>query len=205
MRHFGTVLAALVIAPLAWLLLAFGEARSLQAFGGQAGSTPDPAATLDSRDFLQPLLFLAAAGILLGLIATLRFSPLGAFLTGLAYAGSYALLLAGPEQTLKLFPTNVSLFGLHADATTPIRTGTAALVGAALLIAVVSVGRWRRWPDTWGSDYTPTASYGSSGYSSPGYGSSSGYPSSGYGWGSEVVAEREPVNLMRWTSSLRGR
>jgi hypothetical protein len=28
----------------------------------------------------------------------------------------------------------------------PIRSGTAMVLGAALLVAVASVGRWRRWP-----------------------------------------------------------
>lgn len=187
MRHFGTLLAAVVIAPLAWLLLAFGQGRSLETFAGQ-GTNP-----LDSGDFLQPLLFLSAAGILLGLIATLRFSPLGAFITGIVYAGSYALLLAAPEKALNALPTNVSIAGYHADATTPLRTGTAALVGATMLLAVVSIGRWRRWPKDdssfwdrrYDDDRTTTAIRRDP-------------------WGEpDTVPEREPVNLMRWTSSLR--
>jgi hypothetical protein len=136
------MLAAIVIAPLAWLLLAFGQDTSLQAFADRG-----PDGSLDSGDFLRPLLFLAAAGLLLGLIATLRFSPLGAVLTGVMYAGSYVLLLAEPRNVLRALPKNVSIFGWHADTTTPLRTGTTLLVGALLLVALVSIGRWRRWPD----------------------------------------------------------
>jgi hypothetical protein len=141
MRHFGTVLAALVIAPLAWLLLSFGQAASQKNFEGR----PDTG-VISAHGFLQPLLFLAAAGILLGILATLRFSPLGVVLTGLAYLGLYALLLVDPHRVTQALPKNVSIAGFHADATMPLRTGTAAFIGALLLIAVFSAGRWRRWP-----------------------------------------------------------
>jgi len=136
------MIAALVIAPLAWLLLAFGQDSSLTAFAKRADG-----GALVAHDFLRPLLLLAAAGLVLGLIATLRFSPLGASLTGVLYLASYALLLVSPGRIVDAFPKNVTIAGLHADAVTPVRTGTAALVGAMMLIAMVSIGRWRRWPD----------------------------------------------------------
>jgi hypothetical protein len=188
MRHLGTVIAAIIIAPLAWLMLAFGQDQSLQMFAGQRDT-----GTLDSHDFLRPLLFLAAAGALLGLIATLRFSPLGAVLTGITYAGSYALLLAAPQRVLHTLPTNVSIAGLHADATTPLRTGTSALVGATMLISLVSIGRWRRWPDkeapfldrSLDDDRTAAVTRRDP-------------------WGEpDNAPERTPANLLRWTSSLR--
>jgi hypothetical protein len=173
MRHFGTALAALIIAPSAWLLLAFGQDRSLQTFASQQET-----GTFASGGLLQPLLFLAVAGLLLGLIATLRFSPLGTVLTGLLYLGSYALLLVAPDGILRMFPANVAIAGLHADAATPLRTGTSALVGAMMLIAVVSVGRWRRWPDREASFWDRPSD-------------------------DRAAPEREPVNLTSWTSSLR--
>jgi hypothetical protein len=183
------MIAALVIAPLAWLLLSFGQAESLKNFEG----SPDTG-VVSAHGFLQPLLFLAAAGVLLGIIATLRFSPLGAVLTGVVYLGVYALLLLDPHQTLDALPGKVSIAGFHADATTPLRTGTAALVGAMLLIAVVSIKRWRRWPED----------------------DSSGYWGGGSGtvdtttvtqkdpWEYTPSSSREPSNLSSWTSSLRG-
>ncbi len=181
------MIAALVIAPLAWLLLSFGQAESLK--NSEGGSDTG---VVSAHGFLQPLLFLAAAGVLVGVIATLRFSPLGAVLTGVAYLGVYSLLLADPQRILTTLPDNVSLFGFHADATTPLRNGTAALVGAMLLIAVVSIKRWRRWPE----------------------GESGGYWGGGSGtiettavtakdpW--DYTPSREPSNLSSWTSSLRG-
>src|SRR5262249_37910019 len=41
---------------------------------------------------------------------------------------------------------DASLVGRHVDLTTPIRTGTALVLGVLLLVGSISVGRWRRWP-----------------------------------------------------------
>jgi hypothetical protein len=139
MRHISTLIAALVVAPLAWILIAFGQERSAQAFAGSGGA-------LHTADFVRPLVFLAAAGVLLGLIATLRFSPLGAVVAGVGYVAAYAALLIAPGRLLDLFTHNLSVAGHRADLSTPIRTGTTLLVGALLLVGVASVGRWRRWP-----------------------------------------------------------
>jgi hypothetical protein len=55
-------------------------------------------------------------------------------------------LLVDPKRLLRLFNHDFTVAGRHADPTTPIRTGTTLLLGALLLVSVVSVGRWRRWP-----------------------------------------------------------
>ena len=141
MRHIGTVLASAVVGPLAWLLFALGQDRSAQAFA----NAPDGAA-LDSADFVRPALVLAAAGILLGLIATLRFSPLGAALTGAVYSASYLGLLISPASVMKLLDHKLTLGGHQVDLAAPVRTGTTLLVGSLLLVGVVSIRRWQRWP-----------------------------------------------------------
>jgi hypothetical protein len=142
MRHVGTLIAASVIAPLAWVLIAFGQDRSAAAFlNAQSNGS-----TLHGSDFVRPLQFLVAAGLVLGLIATLRFSPLGALVSGLGYVSSYALLAVAPDGVLDMFHHDISVVGHHADLATPIRTGSALLVGALLLVGTASVGRWRRWP-----------------------------------------------------------
>ncbi|MEJ3750109.1 hypothetical protein WEI85_43480 [Actinomycetes bacterium KLBMP 9797] len=141
MRHVWTLIAAVVIAPLAWLLLAFGQDRSVQAFANARSN-----GAFDTGDFVRPTLCLAAVGLLLGLIATLRVSPLGAVLTGALYTTSYLALLVDPDALLDLFPNTLSVAGRDGDPTTPLRTGTGLLLGALLLLGVVSIGRWRRWP-----------------------------------------------------------
>jgi hypothetical protein len=142
MRHIGTLIAAFVIAPMAWILLAFGQDRSVQAFAAAAR----PGMGLSPADFVRPFEYLAAAGLILGIIATLRFSPLGAVLTGFVYSLSYAVLLVAPQGVLDMFSHRLSIAGRHADPTIPIRTGTTLVIGALMLVAVVSAGRWRRWP-----------------------------------------------------------
>ncbi|BCB91213.1 hypothetical protein [Phytohabitans suffuscus] len=139
MRHLWTLIAAVVIAPLAWVLLAYGQDRSIQAFLNE-----EAAGAFSGGDFSRSALCLAAAGLLLGLLGTLRISPAGAVLTGLAYTGSYLALLADPDAVLNLIPGRVSLAGREADLQTPLRTGSAMVLGAALLLAVASAGRWRR-------------------------------------------------------------
>jgi hypothetical protein len=141
MRHLWTLIAAVLIAPLAWLLLAYGQDRSLQAFVNE-----EAAGAFRNGDFIRPVLCLAAAGLLLGLVGTLRLSPVGAVATGLAYTVSYLALLVNPDAMLNFLPGRVSLAGREADLATPLRTGSAMVLGAALLVAVASIGRWRRWP-----------------------------------------------------------
>lgn len=137
MRHIGTLIAAILIAPLAWILLASGQERSVAAFAGNA---------LSSGDFAHPVELLAGAGLLLGILGTLRFSPLGAVVTGVVYAASYVALLAAPNGVLHLFDHHLVLGGHEVDPATPLRNGTVLVLGGLLLVAVFSVGRWRRWP-----------------------------------------------------------
>ncbi|MEU1685712.1 hypothetical protein [Micromonospora sp. NPDC005707] len=150
MRHLGTVLAAAIVGPLAWILFALGQDRSEQAFAAAQNG-----GALDSGDFVRPALVLAAAGLVLGLIATLRFSPLGAALTGLVYSASYLGLLVSPTGVLKLLDHKLTLSGHQVDLAAPLRTGTTLLVGSLLLVGVVSIRRWQRWPQP--ADDTPTA------------------------------------------------
>jgi hypothetical protein len=148
MRHIGTLIAATVIAPLVWLLLAFGQGRSAQAFA-EAQST----GVYHGGDFLRPLQALAAAGLLLGLIATLRLSPLGAVVAGIAYASSYVMLLIVPKRVLSFFGHDISIAGHHTDPTTPIRTGTTLVLGALLLVSAASVRRWQHRSRRFDGDY----------------------------------------------------
>jgi hypothetical protein len=139
MRHIGTLIAAIVIGPLAWILIAFGQDRSAAAFSNAQAS-----GAFHTGDFVRPLIFLAAAGLILGLIATLRFSPLGAGLLGLVYVASYVALFIDAKGLIDLFKRELSIGGETADPTMPVRTGTTLILGALLLVAVFSTSRWRR-------------------------------------------------------------
>jgi hypothetical protein len=141
MRHLGSLIAGIVAAPLCWLLLAFGQVSSAKAFANGANN-----GTLHTNDFIRPLIYLAVAGIIIGLVATLRTSPVGPLVAGVMYAGSYVALLIAPERVLHTFSYTITISHERADLTQPLTTGTALVIGAALLVAVFSVGRWRRWP-----------------------------------------------------------
>ncbi|WP_432981880.1 hypothetical protein [Dactylosporangium sp. CA-233914] len=140
MRHIRTLIVAIVVAPLAWVLLALGQARSLSAFPGTGHGTPH------AGDFVKPVLLLAAAGLLLGILATLRVSPLGAMAIGIVYTLSYTMLLAAPSQVVNLSTHDLWVIGHQVDLAAPIRTGTTMVVGVLLLVATASAQRWRRWP-----------------------------------------------------------
>jgi hypothetical protein len=140
MRHIKSLIAALIVGPLVWILLAAGQGRSLRVFADASGGA------IDTNALLKPLAVLAAAGLLLGLIATVRISPLGSVLTGLVYAASYVGLLVSPAGLLGLFSHKLTAAGYQIDLLTPVRTGTTLLLGSLLLVGVVSIQRWRRWP-----------------------------------------------------------
>jgi hypothetical protein len=144
MRHLWTLIAAVVVAPVAWLLIAYGQPQSAAAFAKSTQS-----GIWHPTDFVWPLVFLAGAGLLLGLLATLRFSPLGAVLAGLFYVTSYVAVLFDGKDVYKLLSQrDVSLFNHRAHLYDPVINGTTLLLGALLLVAVASVSRWRRWPLT---------------------------------------------------------
>jgi hypothetical protein len=141
MRHIRTLIAAIVIAPLAWVLLALGQERSADAFAGTSHGS-----ALHAGDFVRPLLLLAVAGLLLGVLGTLRFSPLGAMVIGIVYASSSVMLLVAPSRVMDMFSDDVWVAGRHLDLAAPIRTGTTTVLGVLLLIGAISVQRWRSWP-----------------------------------------------------------
>src|SRR2546423_13710838 len=70
MRHLWTLIAAIVIAPAAWLLIAFGQTQSGVAFAKATQS-----GTWAASDFVWPLVFLAGARIPLRLLRAPRVSP----------------------------------------------------------------------------------------------------------------------------------
>jgi hypothetical protein len=141
MRHIRTLITAIVVAPLAWVLLAFGQERSANAF---VDTNHD--GILHAGDFLRPLLLLAAAGLLLGVLGTLRISPLGAMVIGVVYTSSYMMLLVAPSRVVNTFSDDVWVAGRRLDLAAPIRTGTTMVLGVLLLVGAISVQRWRTWP-----------------------------------------------------------
>ncbi|GGM34186.1 hypothetical protein ACFFX1_44765 [Dactylosporangium sucinum] len=141
MRHVGSLIAGMLIAPIAWLLIAIGQQKSTETVAKWVAR-----GAFDSVDLLVPAAYLVGAGLLIGLIATLRISPVGPIVAGLALLGTYVSLFIDPLSTMNSLPDDLDLAGLKVDLRLPIANGTTAVLGFALLVAAASVKRWRAWP-----------------------------------------------------------
>ena len=138
MRHMASALVGLVVAPLAWVLLAFGTTEAYPNWSPSA-------AAASHYVWIAPLTCLLLAGLLLGAVACLRTSPVGAIVTGTAYLG-YGVAALALGNAYRVLPAQWRLLGRDIDLRGPVNHGTAVLVGALLLVAAVSIRRWRRWP-----------------------------------------------------------
>lgn len=134
MRHLLSLLLGLVIAPAVWIGAGFGQAKLVNA----------SADGISVRGALVPLAILAGAGLVFGLIAVTKISPVGPFLAGLLLIGGQLAYVARAERITELLPKKIA--GAEGVLTLPAATGLAAVLGACLLLAVFSIARWRRWP-----------------------------------------------------------
>lgn len=146
MRHLWSLLAGVVAAPLTWLFLATGQHRAQAAV-----EEWDTAARFDTADLIGPVVFLAVAGILLGLIGTLRWSPAGPVAAGVLLTIPTVLMFIDPFRTLEGFfrPADEAprrFLGQDLEPWLPVENGTLLVLGALLLMAIFSAQRWRRWP-----------------------------------------------------------
>lgn len=141
MRHLGSLLAGLLIAPAAWLLLAIGQPETTKVFSRWVEQD-----TYHTTSLLGPIAYLAGAGLLAGLIACLRLSPLGPAVAGAVYVAVYGVMFVNPLWGLDRIPKRLDLPLVTAQPRVPVTNGTLALLGLCLLVAVASRHRWRQWP-----------------------------------------------------------
>ncbi|BCL15767.1 hypothetical protein [Micromonospora sagamiensis] len=141
MRHLWSFLAGLVVAPVTWVLVALGQDGS--------GRTIDrwvELGTFNTANLIEPAVYLGVAGLLFGLVGMLRVSPLGPLVAGLLLVAPYVGMLVAPFDVRDQVPADWKVFGDPLPLLLPVRNGTLFLIGVALLMAVFSGGRWRRWP-----------------------------------------------------------
>jgi hypothetical protein len=143
MRHLWSLLAGVVAAPLAWLFISTGQHRA-----GRTAASWEAAGRFDTADLIGPALFLAGAGVLLGLLGTLRWSPAGPLAAGVLFLVPTAFMFVNPFDTLDWFsyPDTRRVFSQDFQPWLPVANGTTLVLGALLLMAVFSSQRWRRWP-----------------------------------------------------------
>ncbi|HET8660456.1 MAG TPA: hypothetical protein VFM55_15820 [Micromonosporaceae bacterium] len=173
MRHFGSVLLSLVLAPLIWLSAGVGAGKLAE------GLADDP----DRRSAFVGLVAIGVGGLLYGLLVLSRLSPLGPVLVGLAFGGATVWAVVAAGSFRDLVPED--FLGVSGAGRLP-ASGYAAMLAVPLLATIFSPRRWRRYdyePEDssqtgYGggslSDTRRTSSY-SGDYGSYGYGGSSGY------------------------------
>lgn len=143
MRHLLSLLAGIVAAPLAWLFIATGQHRA-----GRTAASWEAAGRFDTADLIGPAFFLVGAGVVLGLLGTLRWSPAGPLAAGALLVIPSVFMFVNPFETLDWFsyPDTRRAFSQDFQPWLPVANGTLLVLGALLLMAVFSAQRWRRWP-----------------------------------------------------------
>lgn len=128
MRHPIGALLGLVLAPVIWTLLGIGGSR-LQAD------------LLPGQYRLTAVGLLALAGLLLGLLLGLRTSPLGPVVAGLVFLVPSVFVIVLPEAVTGLL--RIVPVGYRGQLGEPLFSGVLFVLGVALVVPVLSVGRWR--------------------------------------------------------------
>lgn len=141
MRHLWSFLAGVVAAPLTWALIALGQTGSTRTVTRWV-----EVGTFNTANLIQAAVYLAVAGILLGLLGTLRLSPAGPVIAGLLLVAPYIGLFVEPFTVRDAVPAGWKVFGDPLPLVQVLDNGTMFLIGAMLLMATFSVQRWRRWP-----------------------------------------------------------
>src|SRR5262245_8117404 len=141
MRHLWSLIAGVVIAPVVWGSLALGRGESAATFEKWAQSD-----TIYTGDLIKPAAYLVAAGVLLGLIGTLRFSPLGAVFAGVLFILPTVGALIDPGTVGDILPDEIKVAGQEIVPMDPVVNGTLLFAGALMLVAAASAQRWRHWP-----------------------------------------------------------
>lgn len=135
MRHIWSLIAGVVLTPLAWFLIAIGQGEM---------SRGEVSAGVNNNLLLGGLL-IVGVGLLLGLIGSLRTSPVGALVASAIFLGASVFYLLAPLDALGMFKA-WKVAGYEANLSSPLTSGILAVVGGILLMAVFSPARWRGGP-----------------------------------------------------------
>jgi hypothetical protein len=141
MRHLWSFLAGLVVAPITWVLITLGQDGSSHTINRWV-----EIGTFNTANLIEPAVYLGVAGILLGLLGTLRFSPLGPLVAGLLLVTTYVGMCVAPFAVRGRIPEDWKVLGDPLPLRLPVENGTLFLIGVLLLMATFSGQRWRRWP-----------------------------------------------------------
>ena len=150
MRHLGSLLTAIVLGAVAYVLAGVGIIRLETAFVKQnpqynpllfAGSSGG--GSMNWTDFGYGAGGLIIAGILIAVLVLTPLSPVGPIVAGLVYIGAELWFLEDPHGITKVLGSSV--FGNHAAAEAPL-TGLAFVVAIPLIATAVLPHRWHGKP-----------------------------------------------------------
>lgn len=151
MRHLWSFLAGLVVAPVTWVMVALGQDGSTRTVDRWV-----EIGRFNSANLIEPAVWLVVGGIVLGLLGTLRVSPLGPIVAGLLLAAPYVGLFVAPFTVRDRIPDGWGFLGDPLPLRLPVENGTLFLIGLLLLMATFSGQRWRPWPrSAAGAELTP--------------------------------------------------
>jgi hypothetical protein len=181
MRHLGSLLLAAVIAPLVWVLMGIGSAKS----------TGDLLAS--QRDVLAigvGVAALLAAGLCYAPLVLARLSPIGPMLAGVAFLGAGLWALVLPRSFTDAVPDE--FLGVPGALERP-GFEFAVLLAVPLLLTALSARRWHRYAASqpaW-SGYAPA--YPPAGPYPPATYPPTSYPPGGAAAGSPAESEEQTV------------
>lgn len=135
MRHLGSIILSLLVAPLVYVLIGAGLIKFPQAAIAADRDLPNYPVTLASLGAL------LVAGLLYALLTVARLSPLGPVLAGLAFLGVGLWPLLRLDSFQRTMPRDVlGVPGAGVEAA----GGVSLLLAIPLLATIVSAHRWRR-------------------------------------------------------------
>ncbi len=136
MRHLGSLLAGLLVAPVVWVLTGFAQVDLASHLTGRDHAYP-------TSQIWPPALLLTVTGLILGLVASTRLSPVGPGIAGLLYLVATGYWLAVPRHVSRALPASVA--GERGVLTRPLETGVIPLLGGLLVVALFAATRWPAW------------------------------------------------------------
>lgn len=150
MRHLGSLVLCLILAPVIYLLTGTAVAKWVEAEINSSGTKHYTALSV-------AILAALFAGGLYGVLVLMRLSPVGTVLAGLVFLGVAFWAMFDRKGFLDTMPSTVLGVRGAAGAAGPVT----AVLAVPLLMTVFSPRRWRRWGNA------PAAVAPSPGYSPP--------------------------------------
>jgi hypothetical protein len=129
-RHFRSILYAVVLAPAVWVLVAVGLTHDLTARGRDGFAV----------ESFTGLLMLLLGGAAYGILIFAPISPLGPTVVGVVFLAAGSWAIASPTGYAGVWPAGVVKDGF--DLSRP-GYGLAALLSVPMILTVLSVRRWR--------------------------------------------------------------